>query len=74
MLILSLDSLDFKFNINMSVSVLPRGSADFYLSHTEANFKYFSWTLGGGALSARSGARMVVKCTPMDALNKIDAF
>ena len=57
----------------MIVSALLRALRGL-LSHTEENFKYFSWTLGEGAVSARRGARTVVKCTPMNALNEINAF
>ena len=38
------------------------------------NFEKSGRTLGGGAVSARRGARTVVKCTPMESLIKIDAF
>jgi len=44
--------------------------ARFHQPHTEANFKKSGCTLCGGAVSARSDARTVVKCTPMESLMK----
>ena len=43
-------------------------------AHTDANFKKFGWTLGGRAVSARRGARTVVKCIVLDSLIKIYDF
>ena len=54
-------SYEFKFHIDMSARSLPREIRAIYQPHNEANFKKSNRISGGGTVSARRGARTVVK-------------
>jgi len=58
----------------MSARALPGARRAFFPSPCIWKFQYFSRVSGGGAVSAHRFARVVVKCSPTDSLEKIDAF
>ena len=65
-------SCEFKFYIENTARALPRALHAILSTPYRGKFQKSGRTLGG--VSARRGARKVVKCTPIESLIKIDAF